>query len=301
MGDFDVHPHHHGPETGAATRRALWVALLLNASFLGVELVVGLMTGSLALLGDAAHMVSDVVSIAVALAAASLAARPPNPNRTFGLRRAETIGAFVNGMLLIAASLWIVGEAVHRLSAGVPEIQGTPVLVVATLGLLVNIGSAWYLWRSGSDDMNVRGALLHMLADAAGSVGAIIAAVFLLLGFPLADPLVSVFIALLVIWAGWSLLRTSGRVLLQLPPVGFNTEDVMRSLCSLPGVVNVHDLHVWTLDGETSIVTAHIVGELGADMEAIRLASIDTLQREYGVDHVTLQVKRNTASGPPRR
>ena len=176
-----------------------------------------------------------------------------------------------------------------------PDIAGAPVMAVAILGLLVNLGSAWYLWRADSDDMNARGALLHMLADAAGSVGAIVAAVFLYLGVAEADAIVSVFIALLVVWAGWGLIRDSARVLLQLPPVGFHTSDVIRSLRSLPDVVNVHDVHVWTLDGSTSIVTAHMVAAPGADMEALRLAGMDVLEREHGVDHVTLQVERDTA------
>ncbi|MFT6146688.1 MAG: cobalt-zinc-cadmium efflux system protein [Myxococcota bacterium] len=294
MGDFDAHPHHHGSAVGAATRRALWVALFLNGGFLFVEAGVGWYSGSLALLGDAAHMVSDVLSIAVALGAARLALRPPDPNQTFGLRRAEVLGAFLNGLLLWAASAWIVWEAGQRMVAGPPPIEGFPVLVVATLGLAVNLGSAWYLWRAGSDDMNAKGALWHMLADAAGSVGAIIAAGFMLAGFYLADPLISVFIAALVVWAGWGLLAESTRVLLQLPPPGFNTRDAIASLRSLPGVVNVHDLHVWTLDGSTSIVTAHIVGEPGADLNALCLAGTDILSTDYGVDHVTLQVERDT-------
>lgn len=294
MGDFDAHPHHHVSTVGAATRRALWVAFVLNGGFLVVEAVVGWYTGSLALLGDAAHMVSDVLSIAVALAAARLALRPPDPNQTFGLRRAEVLGAFLNGLLLWAASAWIVWEAGQRMLSGPPPIEGMPVLIVAALGLAVNLGSAWYLWRAGSDDMNAKGALWHMLADALGSVGAIVASVFILAGVHVADPLISVLIAALVIWAGWGLLSESARVLLQLPPPGFNARDAITSLRSLPDVVNVHDLHVWTLDGTTSIVTVHIVGAPGADMEAVRLAGIDILQNEYGVDHVTLQVERDT-------
>jgi len=301
MDDFSPHPHHHGPTTGDATRRALWVTLVLNAGFLVVEAGVGWWTGSLALLGDAAHMVSDVLSIAVALAAARLAMRPPEPNQTFGLRRSETMGAFINGLLLLLASGWIVVEAGHRLVSGVPTIEGFPVLVVATLGLAVNVGSAAYLYRSGSDDMNVRGALMHMLADAAGSVGAMVAAGLVMAGLPAADAVVSVLIALLVVWAGVSLLRESGRVLLQLPPVGFETGEVVQALADLPGVINVHDLHVWTLDGTTSIVTAHIVAEPGADLETLRLAGIDVLCGEFSVGHATLQVERDTVPRDPNK
>lgn len=294
MSHFDEHPHHHGPQFAAATQRALWLALVLNGGFLLVELAAGLWTGSLALLGDAAHMVSDVASIAVALVAARLAQRPPDAGHTFGLRRAETLGAFINGLLLVLASAWIVWEAVHRLTAGAPELPGLPVLVVAAVGLLVNVGSAYALWRSGADDMNVRGALLHMLADAAGSVGAIVAACFLLAGYPIADPLVSVLIAVLVLFAARGLLRESGRVLLQLPPPGMEVPRLVAALCDLPEVVNVHDLHVWTLDGETSIVTAHVVGRSGADLDAIRRACIDVLEQDFGADHITLQIERDT-------
>lgn len=298
MSHFDTHPHHHAPTRADAAMRALWAAFALNGGFLLVEAAAGWWTGSLALLGDAAHMLSDVAALAIALGAARLARRPPSASQTFGLRRAETVGAFVNGLILVAAALGIAFEAVRRIADGAPEIPGWPVLIVGVIGLGVNLGSAFALWRSEADDLNVRGALLHMLADALGSVGAIIAAGLLLAGFPLADPVVSVLIAALVLVGATRLLRDAGRVLLQLPPVGFDVPEVVGALAQLPGVFNVHDLHVWTLDGQTSIVTAHLVARPEADLEAVRAAAAELLEHRYGVDHATLQVERDTLPCP---
>ncbi|MFT5458405.1 MAG: cobalt-zinc-cadmium efflux system protein, partial [Myxococcota bacterium] len=248
------HDHHHGDSRGA-----LLFALVLNGAFLVVEGGVGWWTGSLALLSDAVHMVGDVAALIIALGAAQVARERPGPDRTFGMRRAEVLGGFVNALAMLLAVAWIVWEAGSRLLAGVPEVAGMPILIVGVVGLAINLGSVAVLLRSGNDDLNVRGALLHMAADALGSVGAIIAAVFVLAGVPAADPIVSVGIAVLVLWSTVHLLRDTGRVLLQLPPPGVDSRDLRTLLAEVPGVASVHDLHLWTLDGNTPIVTAHLV------------------------------------------
>jgi cobalt-zinc-cadmium efflux system protein len=289
---FDTHPHHHGAVAVDAGVRALWLSLALNGGFFFVELAVGWWAGSLALLGDAAHMASDVGGLVVALGAAQLARRAPDASHTFGLRRAETLGALLNGLLLLFASGWIVVEAVDRLASGPPPVPGWPVLGVAVIGLVVNLGSAVALWRSGASDLNVQGAVVHMLADAVGSAGAIAAALLLLAGVPAADPVVSLFVAGLVAYGARGILRSSVRVLMQLPPVDFDVPAVSASLRALPGVVNVHDLHCWTLDGTSCIVTAHLVVDADHEPEGVRRAALALLEAGHEVQHATLQVER---------
>jgi cobalt-zinc-cadmium efflux system protein len=275
--------------------RALLLALGLNGSFLLVELVVGLWSGSLALLSDAAHMASDVGALLLALGAARIAQRAASGRQTFGWRRAEPLGAFVNGLVLVAVSAWIVWEAAHRIGDP-PDIPGLPVLVVGVIGLAINLGSAWVLARADRDNLNVRGALLHMMADALGSVGAIAAAIAMMAGFPLADPIVSVAIALLVLWGTWGLLRDSTSVLLQFAPANVNVDEIRRTLTEHEGVDAVHDLHVWTLDGRSTVLTAHLDARAGADRDCLCQEVSRTLRDTLGVAHVTLQV---TLSGTP--
>lgn len=287
------HGHSHGHAAGTpGVRKALTIALVLNAAFLVIEAGAGWLTGSLALLSDAAHMVSDVGALALALGATHLAERRGGAHGTFGFRRAETIGAFVNGLLLLAACAWIATEAVGRLLAGPPEVPGLPVFVVAAAGLVVNVGSAWWLARADRDNLNVRGALLHMLADAVGSVGAMIAAGLLLLGYPLADPVVSLLIAAMVLFGSWGLLRDATRVLLQFAPAHLDVPGLRTAMAGVPGVVDVHDLHVWTLDGQRLVLSAHLEVADTIAPEAARLAASTLLSREFGIDHSTLQVER---------
>lgn len=277
----------HTPNT--PVERALAVALALNAAYLVVEAVGGWLSGSLALLSDAAHMLGDVGALALAWGAARIAREAARPEHTFGLRRAETVGAFVNGLLLLAAVAWIIWEAVGRLIGGAPAVAGTTVLVVAAIGLGVNLGSAWYLARADSGNLNVRGALLHMLADALGSVGAIVAALFVLAGYPAADAIVSIAIALLVLFGSWGLLRDATRVLLQLPPPELRVGRVREVLADVPGLSSVHDLHVWTLDGQSGILSAHLVIEDESRWQEVMAEARRRLVDDVGIPHVTLQ------------
>ena len=283
--------HHHGDSRGA-----LALALVLNGGFLVVEAGVGWWSGSLALLSDAVHMVGDVAALVLALGAAQLARGRPGPDRTFGLRRAEVLGGFVNGLAMLLACAWIAWEAVGRLAAGAPDVPGLPILVVGLVGLAINLGSVAVLLRSGADDLNVRGALLHMAADALGSVGAVLAAGLVMAGVPAADPVVSLAIAGLVLWSTGSLLRDTGRVLLQLPPVGLDVRALRDTLVAVPGVASVHDLHVWTLDGQRAIVTAHLVCSDAGAPDTIRQAALTALEAHHGVGHATLAVE---AAGAP--
>lgn len=284
-----AHDHAHSP--AHSTRRALLVALVLNGAFLIVELVAGLLTGSLALLSDATHMVSDVAAIALALGAAQLARRGATPQRSYGLLRAETLGAFCNGLALIVACAVIFWHAVGRLAGGSPHIDAWPVLLIGVAGLLVNLGSAWFLYRSDRENLNIRGALLHMLADALGSAGAIVAAGLLALGIYAADAVVSMLIGVLVLWATWDLLRDSARVLLQFAPPGVDVEAIRGALLGVEGTVDVHDLHVWSLDGQHAILSAHVVGAEGTSVEHLRERAEQVLEADFQIRHSTIQTE----------
>jgi len=291
--------HHHGPSGAdpAATRRALAWSLGLNGVFLVVEVVVGLYTGSLALLSDAAHMLSDVAALALALGAAHLATRAAAPDRTWGYLRAETLGAFVNGIALVVACGFIFWEAIERLIEGAPHVAGFPVLIAGVIGLAINLGSAWWLWRADRENLNVRGALIHMLADALGSVGAIASALFLMAGVTAADPILSLAIGALVLWSTWGLLRDAGRVLLQFAPAGLRADEVAAVLTSVEGMKSVHDVHIWTLDGQRAILSAHLVGVRGEHPGPLRQRAAAALFERFGIGHTTLQVEVDDPCG----
>ena len=289
--------HHHGSthahtshgENAGRVRRALVWALVLNGAFLVIEATAGWLTGSLALLSDAAHMTSDVGMLALALGAAWLSRRPSSPRHSFGHGRAEVLGALVSGIALFVAGGFVLVEALERLSQGAPAISGWPVLTVGVIGLLINLGSAWYLHRADSGNLNVRGALFHMLADAGGSLGAIIAALFMFAGIPAADAVVSLLIALLVAWASYSLIQEAVRVLFEHAPKHVDPEEIRAHLLSIDGVRGVHDLHVWSLNGQNTLLSAH----LQADPPELALAprAAELLRRELAIGHSTIQIE----------
>lgn len=293
------HGHHAHGAAGSSSQRALLGALLLNGSFLVVEAVVGWWTHSLALLSDAAHMASDVGALVLALVANRLAQVAVSGSRTFGLVRAEVLGAFLNGLSLAAACVWIFWEASFRLSTQLPEVAGGPVLVVGVVGLLINLGSAAALYRAADDNLNIRAAMAHMLADALGSLGAVVAALLTMAGWSAADSILSVFVAILVGMGAWTILRDSGRVLLQLPPRGADVGKMKDALLATENVVGVHDLHVWTLDGQSPIVTAHLVVQDNAEGALVCQAAHRRLRDLCGVEHVTLQLERRHAEAMP--
>lgn len=272
-----------------STERALGVALALNAVFLIIEAAAGWWTQSLALLSDAAHMLGDVAALALALGAAVVAKKAGGLAQTYGLRRVEVLGAFVNGLLLLAAAAWIVVEALERLITGIPEVAGLPVLVVGIAGLIVNLGSAAVLWKH--EGLNAKAAMLHMLTDALGSVGAIVAAVALMAGYTFADAAVSLFIAVLVVFATWRLLADSTRILLMFAPRETDVVAIRADLEDLPGVAELHDFHVWTLDGTEPILSAHLVLEPGTHPHELHAAALDLLASDHGIREATVQVE----------
>src|SRR5918995_3027124 len=284
------HEHDHTPNARDGNRRALVVVLVLTASFTVVEIIGGILTGSLALLADAGHMLSDNLSLAVALFAAWLAGRPATPAKSFGYRRAEILAALANGVTLVAISVWVFMEAYERLLEPA-EVLGTPMLIVATLGLLVNAAGATILYRSGGESLNVQGAMRHVFADALGSVGAMAAAaVIILTGWRYADPLISVAIGILILASSWKLLRDSTNILLEATPPNLNATEVGEKLASAEGIVEVHDLHIWTITSGFPALSAHVLVGGHEDCHARRRDLERLLANEYGISHTTLQV-----------
>ncbi len=287
-----AHSHPHGDHNHGrrADRRALAITFVLTAAFTIVEVVGGLITGSLALLADAGHMLSDTLSLGVALFAVWLAGRPSTPNRSFGYKRAEILAALFNGATLVAISIWIFIEAYHRFREP-PEILGGWMLVVAAVGLVVNAAGAAILSRSGGESLNLQGALRHVVADILGSVGAIAAAlVILTTGWYYADPIISALIGLLVLGSSWKLLRDSTNVLLEGTPRGIDADEVGRSMAASEGVQEVHDLHIWTITSGFPALAAHILVGRDENCHARRRDLEELLAREYGIEHTTLQV-----------
>jgi cobalt-zinc-cadmium efflux system protein len=275
-------------------RHALWIALGLNGGFMCAELIGGVVFGSLALLADAAHMLSDVAGLAIALLAQHLLARPASVRHTFGLQRAEVLGAQANGVLLLASAGWILFEAVRRISDP-PPVAGRGVLIIAVFGLAINIGSAVLLARTRGRSLNMRGAYIHMLADAAGSVGVIVSAVAVItVGAYWVDPVASVFIALLVVVTAYGLLRDTTHVLLEGAPDSIDATEVERWLDGAPGVSSVHHLHLWNLTSETAALSAHVVLE-GQPSPHQAQAQGDVLKAQladqFEILHATLELE----------
>ncbi len=270
--------------------RSLALALGLNAAYTAAEAAVGFATGSLALLADAGHNLSDVVALAIALGASWLSGRPPTPRRSFGLKRAEILSALANALSLIVISVLIFVEAGKRF-ADPPSVPGLWLLVVAAVGVLINLASAGVVFRRGSENLNLRAAFIHLLGDAAASVGVIAAgAIILATGWRYADPLVSVLIGLLVLATSWSVLRDSLLVLLEATPGGIDAGEVGRRMASLPGVLEVHDLHIWTITSGFPALSAHVLVGRGTDCHARRRDLEGLLAHEFAIEHTTLQV-----------
>ncbi len=277
--------HTHGGE-----KRALAVALALVLGFAGVEVVAGLAAGSLALLADAAHMLSDALALGLALGAAWIAQRPATPERSFGWRRAEVLAALVNAVVLVFLGGWIVWEAVGRLSEP-PGVTGALVLATGAAGLVVNLAAARILHGAGSG-LNVRAAKLHVLADLGASVGVVVAGIVVLAtGWAYADPLAGLVIGVLVIGSTFGVLRETVGVLLEGAPAGMDVRAVSAAITETDGVVEVHDLHLWTITSGFPALSAHVLVEPGADCHAIRRELELLLRREFELEHTTLQVE----------
>lgn len=270
-------------------RRRLLIALLITAVFAAVELVTGILTNSLALMADSGHMTLDAAAIALSLFAAWLAARPSTPSKTYGYSRAEILAAQVNGTLLALVAAWTLWQAAVRLTGSTPNVHAGPVVLVALLGLAVNVGVALIL-RSTSGGLNVRSAMLDAASDALGAAGTAVAGLIILAtGWRQADPIVSAFIALLIVRGAWRLLREVVEILLEGTPARINIAEVEGAMVAVPGVAAVHDTHIWTLTSGFLAMSGHAELDGTCDEHAILDALTDTITQRFHIDHVTIQ------------
>ena len=300
------HEHGHGASLARAGERhrgRLIAAFGVIATFFVVQVVAAVWTNSLALLSDAGHMLTDVVGLGMALAAIQLASRferrtsATRSHHTFGLYRLEILAAFVNSLLLFGVALWVLIEAIRRLGAE-PEVLGGPMLVVAVLGLVANLVAFALLREGATESINVEGAYLEVLADTVGSIGVIVAALLLqVFGWTWIDSLVGAAIGLWILPRTWRLGRRAVRILLQDAPAHVDLDRLADDLAAIDGVVDVHDLHVWTLTSEMDAVSAHLVTAGGADAHAVLDRARAQLADTYGVTHGTFQIEPDDHRG----
>ena len=285
-----MHDHHHHPAPDASGAR-LGIALGLILGLMAVEVVAGILANSLALVSDAAHMLTDAGAIGLALVAARLAQRPAAGGFTFGLKRAEILSAQVNGVTLVALAAVILAEGMRRL-IDPPSVDGGPVLAVALAGIVVNLAATRVLAGADRRSLNVEGAFQHVLTDLFAFIATAIAGVVILTtGFGRADGIAALLVAALMLRSGWGLLRESGRVLLEASPRGVDPDEVGRTLAGQPHVVEVHDLHVWEVTSGMPSLSAHVTVRAGCDTQSHRRRLADLVRERFGIEHTTLQVE----------
>jgi cobalt-zinc-cadmium efflux system protein len=283
------HGHDHGISADADTGK-LKIALALIVGFMAVEVAIGVVASSLALLSDAAHMLTDAAAIGLSIVALRLARRPAAGAMTFGLKRAEILSAQANGVTLLILAVIIGLEAIRRL-VHPPQVEGGLVLIVALLGIVVNVAATMVLARANRQSLNVEGAFQHVLTDLYAFVGTAVAGlVIVLFGFERADPIASLLVAALMLRSAYGLLRASGRVFLEAAPEGLDPGEVGRAMVAVDGVVEVHDLHVWEVTSGFPALSAHVLVRADTDCHEVRRELESELHTRFAVDHTTLQV-----------
>ncbi|MEH7389722.1 cation diffusion facilitator family transporter [Bacillus sp. JJ1474] len=289
-GNAHGHNHSHG---SIENKKALFIAFLLIAAFMVVEVIGGIMTNSLALLSDAGHMLSDAAALGLSLFAIKLGEKKASASKTFGYKRFEIIAAALNGITLILISLYIFYEAYHRFF-NPPEVQSVGMLIVSSIGLLVNILAAWILMRGDKEEnLNVRSAFLHVIGDMLGSVGAIIAALLMMFfGWGIADPIASVIVAGLIIVSGWRVTKESLHILMEGSPVHIEIEKVKTALHKIPFVNTVHDIHIWSITSGMPMLSCHLVIENDGIHDVILHHAQSILHDDFGIEHSTIQVEK---------
>jgi cobalt-zinc-cadmium efflux system protein len=293
------HHHGHSHSHASSNKKALFWAFILITAFMAVEFIGGFLTNSLALLSDAGHMLSDSAALGLSFLAILLGARKATGEKSFGYRRFEILAAAVNGVALIVIAVVIMFEAVRRFMAP-PEVQSTGMLVIAVIGLLINIAAAFILMRGGKDDnLNVRSAFLHVIGDMLGSVGAITAAVLMILfGWWIADPIASIIVSILVLVSGWRVTKDAANVLMESAPDGINPEKVRKSLEELDGVNDVHDLHLWSITPDEPLLSCHMTINEQGDPDRILHNAHRILHDRYSIEHSTIQLETDGGGCP---
>ncbi|OLZ74159.1 cation transporter [Streptomyces sp. IMTB 2501] len=281
--------HSHGVSADT-DRRWLALALTLITVFMAAEVTVGIVAGSLALISDAAHMLTDAASIVLALVAMRLSARPARGGFTYGLKRAEILSAQANGLTLLLLGAWLAYEAIRRLISP-PEVEGGLMLATALVGIVVNVAAAWCISKANRTSLNVEGAYQHILNDLFAFIGTAIAALIVVLtGFARADAIATLAVVALMFKAGYGLVRDSGRIFLEAAPEGFDPDAIGDELAAQPSVVEIHDLHIWTITSGEPALSAHVLVEPGGDCHAVRRHLRQLLRDKHGIGHATLQV-----------
>ena len=287
-----MHTHRHGPRTPAGRHiRPLALSLVLTSVFLVVEVAAGFLTGSLALLADAGHMLADAGALALALFAVWFATKPPTATKTYGYYRVEILAALINAVVLLVISAAILYEAYRRLLAP-PDVLGAPMMLVAAIGLAVNLVGVWLLRAGSRESLNVKGAYFEVLSDALGSLGVLLAGVIVVTtGWRLADPLVAAAIGLFILPRTWSLLRQATNILLEGTHTHVNLAEIESMMRTVPGVRQVHDLHVWTLTSGKYAMSGHVVVDDLAAGDRILRESHASLHERFDIDHTTIQLE----------
>jgi len=299
------HSHHHTHDHGhgyshhdpvrSGNKKGLGIALTITLGIMILEFAGGLITNSLALLSDSGHMLSDASALLLSLAAMWFATRPPSPKKTYGFYRFEILAALLNGVALFVITGIIVWEAIQRFSEP-PAVAGGSMMLIAFIGLFANLMSAWFLMRTGDvkNNVNLRSAYLHVLGDALGSIGAIAAGIVMIaFEWYIADPIISVFVSLLILRSAWRIIQSTVHILMEGAPAGVDTEEVSKALLSLEGVVGIHDLHIWTITSSMDALSCHLVIEDDKDGYRVLQQAINLLGKQFHMDHATIQIENS--------
>jgi len=291
------HDHHHSHARSQSTDSSLKAALFITMTFLVAEFLGALYTNSLALLADAGHMLTDVAALSLSLFAIRFASKRATPRKTYGFYRVEILAALLNGVFLSLVALYIFYEAFRRFTDP-PVVKADWMLVVAVIGLLANLASAYLLFGKHHESLNVRGAFFHVLTDAIGSVGAILASIAIIMsGYQLADPLISVVVAVLILWSSWILIRDAVDILLEGTPSHINIVSLREQLGRVDGVNSVHDLHVWTLTSGVLAMSCHVVAHDGSLTHTEILTRVNDVARQrFHIDHTTVQIEERNVT-----
>jgi cobalt-zinc-cadmium efflux system protein len=281
---------HSHSESRSGQQKNLLIVLLMTGTFMVIEVIGGLFTGSLALLADAGHMLTDMAALGLSAFAIWMAAKPSTPEKTYGYHRAEILAAVTNAVVLLLLAIWILYEAYRRMFDP-PHVLGVPILLIGLIGLAVNVASMKLLAGESASSLNVRSAYLEVVSDAISSVGVILGGVTIwLTGWFLIDPLLSAGISVFIVWRTWALLSQAVHVLMEGVPTHLDAKEVGQAMAGVPGVKGIHDLHIWTITSGLEALSAHVVVPVGEDRDAVlgRLQSL--LQDRWRIDHATLQI-----------
>lgn len=291
--DHDGHSHTGHSHSHNANKKALTISFILIASFMFIEFIGGYLTHSLALISDAGHMLSDAVALGLSLSALIFGAKAATSSKTYGYKRFEILAALLNGIVLVLLAVFIFKEAIERLSDP-PMVVGKGMMIISVTGLIINIIVAWILHSQGStkENLNVRSAFLHVIGDLLGSVGAIIAAI-LIMAFEwyIADSIASMIVSVLVLYSGWNVLKESVNILMEAKPGNIDSDEVVSLLKSIEGVKDVHDLHIWMITSDFSVMTVHLKVQPNTDRDLVLEKAKRSISKKTGIKHITIQIE----------